>query len=297
MAAVMENPMVEKFNSTTHILYYKDKDIVMGKGVRAANDNMPVRAETTLCTIGRSGTMQFNFEGRTYQLHEGEIFIFPMNASISDFLFSTDFSCDFIAIANRLANDAFIGTNGAPKLIKAVYKSPMLSMNPSQKKAVDGTFNIIFDLLDDPYFADKDKVIKAYADAFLTVVGEIVSSHNKDVLPDVPGNLHGEQLVREFIVLQQDATMPGRTVGDIAERLNVTPKYLSTLVRQTTGKSPMQIITETTVQAIANMLVYSNDSIKEISNALHFDNLSFFGKYVRKHLGMSPTKYREEHKH
>ena len=41
------------------------------------------------------------------------------------------------------------------------------------------------------------------------------------------------------------------------------------------------------------MLRYTRKSVKEISNELDFPNSSFFGKYVKKHLGMSPKNYRE----
>ena len=41
------------------------------------------------------------------------------------------------------------------------------------------------------------------------------------------------------------------------------------------------------------MLERSDKSIKEIANELNFPNISFFGKYVKKHTGMSPKQYRE----
>jgi len=48
------------------------------------------------------------------------------------------------------------------------------------------------------------------------------------------------------------------------------------------------------VGTIRQQLRYSNKTIKEICNELDFPNLSFFGKFVREHMGMSPTEYRQQ---
>ena len=48
------------------------------------------------------------------------------------------------------------------------------------------------------------------------------------------------------------------------------------------------------VGRIKQHLQYSAMSIKEIATIMNFDNLSFFGKYVKKHLGISPTNYRNK---
>ena len=50
----------------------------------------------------------------------------------------------------------------------------------------------------------------------------------------------------------------------------------------------------TTVGTIRQQLRYTNKTVKEICNELDFPNLSFFGKFVKEHLGMSPTEYRQQ---
>ena len=58
--------------------------------------------------------------------------------------------------------------------------------------------------------------------------------------------------------------------------------------------SPLDHIHETTVNTIRQQLRYSNKTVKEISTELDFPNLSFFGKFVKAHLGMAPTEYRQK---
>ena len=74
----------------------------------------------------------------------------------------------------------------------------------------------------------------------------------------------------------------------------MSPKYLSSICSKIEGKTASELITINTVGRIKQLLLYSPLSIKEISTQMGFDNLSFFGKYVKKHLGLSPNNYRKQ---
>ena len=83
-----------------------------------------------------------------------------------------------------------------------------------------------------------------------------------------------------------------RSVGFYAEQLHLTPKYLTTLLRTTTGRTATEWIDEYVVLEAKNLLKYSTMNIQEIAYYLNFPNQSFFGKYFKQHTGMTPTAYR-----
>jgi AraC-like DNA-binding protein len=85
-----------------------------------------------------------------------------------------------------------------------------------------------------------------------------------------------------------------RTVNWYANRLCVTPKYLSTVCKQVSGKTAFEWINEYVGVDIKHMLKNTNLSIKEITDELNFPNMSFFGKYCRNHFGISPSEYRKQ---
>ena len=85
-----------------------------------------------------------------------------------------------------------------------------------------------------------------------------------------------------------------RSVSAFANMLNVSPKYLSKCVKDESGRPPLDHIHEITVNTIRQQLRYGNKTAKEICADLDFPNLSFFGKFVKEHLGMSPTEYRQQ---
>ena len=85
-----------------------------------------------------------------------------------------------------------------------------------------------------------------------------------------------------------------RSVSFYADKLFITPKYLSTVVKEISGISPKEWISNITLQEIKYKLLYSSISVKEIAYSLNFPNCSFFGKYFKTHIGISPTRYRAQ---
>ena len=99
-------------------------------------------------------------------------------------------------------------------------------------------------------------------------------------------------VVRDFVELVNADDGSHRSVSYYAERLCYSAKYLSTIVKEITGETPLQIINKHAIQQIKYRLKYSSLSIKEIADSFDFANPSFFGKFVKTHTGMSPQQYR-----
>ena len=84
------------------------------------------------------------------------------------------------------------------------------------------------------------------------------------------------------------------TVKCIASKLNVSPRYLSDLLKQETGKTAIDLIHLSLISEAKNLLKAQNQSVSEIGYALGFENSSYFSKLFRKEVGISPTKFREQ---
>jgi AraC-like DNA-binding protein len=77
-----------------------------------------------------------------------------------------------------------------------------------------------------------------------------------------------------------------------ADKLCLTPKYLSKLIKQASGKSAPEWIDNFVILEAKNLLKYTNLAIKEIVFQLHFPNQSVFYKFFKAHTGMTPSEYR-----
>ena len=120
------------------------------------------------------------------------------------------------------------------------------------------------------------------------------------ITPYVEYSIEGGNLKQANLLFQRFIEMLSANNGRMqpvkkyAQEMCITPKYLSNITKQVTGRTALDWIHSYTVKAIEKYLRRSNLSIKEISELLGFPNLSFFGKFTKSHLGMSPTQYRKE---
>lgn len=101
------------------------------------------------------------------------------------------------------------------------------------------------------------------------------------------------QMVERFLTLVTEYHNEQRGVGFYADKLCLTPKYLSKLVKQATGRSAPDWIDSFVTLEAKNMLKYSDKTIKEIVFLLHFPNPSVFYKFFKAHTGLTPTEYRK----
>ena len=101
------------------------------------------------------------------------------------------------------------------------------------------------------------------------------------------------EIFRRFIELLLSTESNPRCLNYYADKLCISPKYLSCVCKQVTGRNAKYWIDEYTIEHIKNLLIYTNKSIKEISEYLGFPNTSFFSKYVKKNLGYTPKEFRK----
>ncbi|MEG1621809.1 MAG: helix-turn-helix domain-containing protein [Alistipes sp.] len=103
-----------------------------------------------------------------------------------------------------------------------------------------------------------------------------------------------KELFHKFISLVNANCLTQRQVSFYADKLCITTRYLSTIVRNVTHISPKDVIDRQIMLEI-KLLLHSTDlSIQEIAYKLHFSDQSYFGRYFKKHMHKSPTDYRNE---
>lgn len=84
------------------------------------------------------------------------------------------------------------------------------------------------------------------------------------------------------------------TVNFMAEELNLSPRYLSDLLKQETGKTAMELIHIFLISEAKNILTGSDNNIAETAYSLGFDNLPYFSRLFKKEVGVSPLQFRKQ---
>lgn len=85
-----------------------------------------------------------------------------------------------------------------------------------------------------------------------------------------------------------------REVQWYAEQLNITPKYLSEICKDRSGKSASQWIADITISEIKHLLRNTTMPIHEVAEVMEFPNASFFCQYTKKHTGLTPNHFRKQ---
>lgn len=99
------------------------------------------------------------------------------------------------------------------------------------------------------------------------------------------------KICNDFFLLINQYSRNDRTLKFYADKLCISSKYLSLLIKNVTGISASKWITDAVIYEAKRLLRDSENSIKEISYLLNFPSQSFFGKYFKKQVGLSPSDY------
>jgi YesN/AraC family two-component response regulator len=97
---------------------------------------------------------------------------------------------------------------------------------------------------------------------------------------------------REFTRLLQQYPHK-REVQWYAKQLDITPKYLSEICKDRSGKSAGEWIADVTVSELKHYLRNTTLPIREVARVMEFPNASFFCQYTKKHTGMTPNHFRK----
>lgn len=106
------------------------------------------------------------------------------------------------------------------------------------------------------------------------------------------GNSRKGQLFKKFIHLVHTHCTTQRDVAFYAEQLCISTRYLSAITKEKGENSAKEIIDDFLILEIKVALQSTNLSLKEIADRYSFPDQSFFGRYFKKHTGMSPKEYR-----
>ena len=105
----------------------------------------------------------------------------------------------------------------------------------------------------------------------------------------------GRKLFNGFCKLLSENCRAHHEVKFYADKLCITPYYLSRVTHRIFGVSPKELIDRQIVMEIKALLTSTELTIKEIADRYHFESSSYLGRFFRRHIGMTPSQYRDLH--
>ena len=104
-----------------------------------------------------------------------------------------------------------------------------------------------------------------------------------------------EKILNEYF--ESDSTLESGlpTVKYFGEKLNMSPSYMSDLLKKETGRTAQQQIQEKVTERAKNLLLGTQDNISQIAYTLGFEYPQHFSKLFKRQTGLSPAEYRQKH--
>ena len=248
-----------------------------------------------LVIICTAGVAQFEYDGHTVQLSKNDMFLLMAHSVVEKFMSSVDFDCRELWFSRgEMWNMNMYVKNSLADLLPLKH-NPKVTLSDVDAALFETYFKQLSYHIRNSSQLLYPEITHSIVGAFLLEVLSVLRRGN-NMLKDnnlINNNgLHGRKLADRFVQLVEQSDGRIRRVDEFAQMLNVTPKYLSKLLMDTMHRKPSVIVAFFTLQAIENRLRYTDMTMQQIADDLHFANASFFGKYFKEHSGMTPMEYR-----
>ena len=248
-----------------------------------------------LVIICTAGVAQFEYDGHTVQLSKNDLFLLMAHSVVEKFMSSVDFDCRELWFSRgEMWNMNMYVKNSLADLLPLKH-NPKVTLSDADAALFETYFKQLSYHIRNSSQLLYPEITHSIVGAFLLEVLSVLRRGNnmlKDNNLINNSGLHGRKLADRFVQLVEQSDGRIRRVDEFAQMLNVTPKYLSKLLMDTMHRKPSVIVAFFTLQAIENRLRYTDMTMQQIADDLHFANASFFGKYFKEHSGMTPMEYR-----
>ena len=248
-----------------------------------------------LVIICTAGVAQFEYDGHTVQLSKNDLFLLMAHSVVEKFMSSVDFDCRELWFSRgEMWNMNMYVKNSLADLLPLKH-NPKVTLSDVDAALFETYFKQLSYHIRNSSQLLYPEITHSIVGAFLLEVLSVLRRGNnmlKDINLINNSGLHGRKLADRFVQLVEQSDGRIRRVDEFAQMLNVTPKYLSKLLMDTMHRKPSVIVAFFTLQAIENRLRYTDMTMQQIADDLHFANASFFGKYFKEHSGMTPMEYR-----
>lgn len=274
---------------------YKDEKIIILNKINEL-DNIKhtsiIKTDFSLAILCLKGESSLLINNNFYKISPNDLLICPPQTLLKVDRVDDDFTCYGFCLSAEYSKRIFLASSSTSTWNSRLYleKHPIITLNDEESQLFCQYYNLLHSKLTGSPHRHQKELINTLLQAFFY---EFQDSIDKHIQIKATSFNASNNLFNAFIELLVSSYPKERTVSYYASRLFVTSKYLSAVCKEKSGETASELITCYVMKDIEYLLKCPEKSIKEIANELRFENLSFFGKYVKRNLGISPKKYRE----
>lgn len=254
--------------------------------------NKPGKLNALAFIICSRGEMKVNCNFRQFRLTENTIFISQPHNTLSLDV-TENFEGYIMVTTGEGLSEYTIDPRYIPEILDKAYDTPMLQIQRDECDRLCRSMEILSEYIrsksDSPF---KPSIMKSALSISVYLIAETVYSHIPSIEYELRSLKREKEHFNRFMKLLSENYMTQREVGWYADKMNLTPRYLTTTIRKVSGHTVSGWICMFIIKDAKYLLKHSDMTVQQVAYELNFPNQSFFGKFFRKHTGMSPGKYR-----
>ena len=286
-----------KEETVEEYLDYVDDNVVVARNMeKLPYSNQMIRLNLFIIVVCIEGKIQLNINGKEYRLQEGEIFVCLPTMIMSNVLLSPQHKFSLIGFSIKFLQQTVKRGKATEKAMHYLYRNPVFAKVSDGKTKDSHNFNLYYQLIMDKISNSshlyRQEILGCLFSALFHEMLESIQKHSDDTEKASMAINRNKYIFRDFM---EELTSDGgkhRSVSYYADKLCYSAKYISAAIKEVSGRTPTEWINDYAIEQIKHQLEHSDKAIKEIAEMFNFPNQSFFGRYVKTHLGMPPAHYR-----
>lgn len=251
----------------------------------------PSRMETSVVSICTYGYTRISVNMQEYYVSPGTMTIALPDQILQSLEISDDFQGVFIAMSRKMSDEVFAKLKIMLPLFFYTKEYPCINLTANEVDEMMGYYDMFWSKVTKKEGRHINETIQGLVVAMFY---EIYSIYRTRIPRKSERKNRKEILFDQFMRLLSESYKEERSVNHYAKELFLTPKHLSSVVKEVSGKTAGEWIDNFVIFEAKSLLKSSQKNIQEISNELNFANQSFFGKYFKHYTGMSPKEYRKK---
>ena len=252
----------------------------------------PIRFDGLYIGLREKGKARFSINLKEFEVGHNDLVICSPDDLVQATLDEDVHLVQSMVVSSHFLKEMYISLNSFMPFFAARKDQPVFHLTDDEIKEIKSFFIAIKNAVEgNDYF--RIDITKRLLAAYLYKLGSIIYRHLPELQEEAAKPLKREEILfKEFIRLVSEHHRKERRVDFYAERLFLSPKHFSTVIKKVSGKTAGQWIDEYVILEAKTLLKYSAMSIQEVAYYMNFPNPSFFGKYFRHPPGMSPSEYK-----
>ena len=251
--------------------------------------NAPDLSHTCMHLLCTAGEGSFVFNEKCYHIMKNDLVVIPFPHRAKNLAAAPDMKVEWFAAGNKYLQSLLPSNNYSIGGSISLNQNPVISLDDTQANRLLEDFHRLRDRLGERHLLFYNEMMGSLC---LTMMYDIFEPHSQRDATDTHTDRTAFIVKQLMALLDTGISRTERNVFYYAQRLNVSPKYLSATVKRVTGHSVTSYIDQHTIPILKDYLDDERLSLTQIAELMNFTSLSYFSRYCTKHLGQSPSSYR-----